>query len=182
MSGEVAWTRQDAEQKDTEKVRLWLNNKTDKCSSRSSKVSEAESSQSKSKKEESSSSLPPMKIMTEEASPTWLAKPPREEQSGEDDDDGFLYIGEPPFSSDEDIELPPGFADLLKRYPDSSMLRRRTNIPPPSPRSDGDSSEVNRYRPFRRFARSPTPQKKYSVVRSICFSMAVLNQIGNIWA
>ena len=98
--------------------------------------------------------MPPMKIMTEEATPTWLTGSPREEQSGEDDDDGFLYIGKSPFSSDEDIELPPGFADLLKRYPDSSMLRRRTNVPPQPPRSDGDSSEVNRYQPFRRFARS----------------------------
>ena len=155
MSGEVAWTRQDAEQKDTEKVRLWLNNKTDQCSSRSSKVSEAESCFGNSSSS-SSSSVPTVKIETEEASPSWLVK---EEESGEDDDDGFLFIGEPP-PSDEDIELPPGFADLVKRYPDSSMLRRRTNIPPqPPPRSDGDSSEVNRYRPFRRFARSPTPQK-----------------------
>ena len=103
----------------------------------------------------------------------------------EEEEDGFLFVGKPPASR---TPLPPREGDaaagpspdppspdsvidaLLKRVPDSSTLRRRrmkgANIPlppppgPPPPKNDRDGSrEVNRYRPFHRFARSPIREK-----------------------
>ena len=117
-----------------------------------------------------------------------MQESPRPKLNGDDggrvegEDDGFLFVGKPPASR---TPLPPREGDaagpspdppspdsvidaLLKRCPDSSTLRRRrkgANIPlpppgPPPPKNDRDGSrEVNRYRPFHRFARSPIRKK-----------------------
>ena len=185
-----AWTRRDEQQADTEKVEIWLKKKADRRTSRSSKGSD-QTSGSGSDVGSKFAKLKYVPIVeTGEEGPSWLPRTGREEEeeqrSGgeEQDGEGFLFLGKSPASLSQlppegkaacnarpSAPSPPSpqsvIEALLKRCHDSSKLRKGTSFPlppgtPPS-KHDRDSREVNRYRPFHRFARS-TPLREKSTV------------------
>ena len=173
-TGGVAWARcgeeqdvRDAEKRDTENIKLWMRKNPDQQSSMPSERSGGESLYAKLKRlAKRSGSVPPPPATTRPLKsapgldyPTLLQSTPLV-----DEDDGFLFLREPPANrtplpqprrrNNRPSALSPELQSqhdiinaLLKRCPDSSTLRRRTNIPlptgPPPPKNVGDSREVN---------------------------------------